>query len=631
MKRLKGELNIEAWERRLSRWQAEAKRAAAVLAFRVFPHPTGSLYELRAAALKVGPLPRFFSADVREVDPTLNDDLLELYGRAGQALQNRFAFFGSPQAFEQGIDWEPPQSPSWRAELHAGDYLLDLACTFRISGEGVYARQLRYLIADWIAANPPLLGIGWEPHVLARRLRNWFLASDLARDDGERDQDFLAVVTRSLALQTIILLDRLEGLPSPSARIAGSRALLCASRFFQGERAIDVRGRGLTLLATDKDGLAAEPWPAARLERAAALMEWNLFSRPSEDTGFLESELEAALAAVEAVLAPDGSMPLIGPAARLAQDELADLAALAAVRLRRPAWKSLAGKFGILPYLLLGEPGNEQFQYLQETPWTVQDTVDPAEGILRLSGPGESALIISSTLPSAREDHQDFSSYELGVNGHRVVVDSGGFAPDESGYFPRARAHNLLLVDGQEPRWPGSDDAIADFQECTGDDTRLQISDSGFEFLGLRHDRAWFRLEGGAWLILDWLRGPGVHDCTSVIHLYPTFQIGVGQGTALAHSRASNIPLVPVGRDLPLLSVFHGDHPQFPGWYSPEFGVKFATAVLVLHWSKVALPWVGGLLIASRPGERFHLNHVDADTGRVGLEWSGRAFDLQMK
>ena len=130
---------------------------------------------IAAAGFEPAPTPHFFSTDVRQISPTLNDDLLELYGRAGQVLANRFAFFNSPQAFDEGIDWEPPQTPSWRAELHACDYAFDLACTFRISGEEVYARQLRYLIAHWIASNPPGSRHRLATAGLARRMRNWML------------------------------------------------------------------------------------------------------------------------------------------------------------------------------------------------------------------------------------------------------------------------------------------------------------------------------------------------------------------------------------------------------------------------------------------------------------------------
>ena len=179
-----------------------------------------------------------------------------------------------------------PKRPSWRAELHAGDYVLELACTFRISGEEVYARQLRYVIAHWIASNPPASGTGWQPHVLARRLRNWMLSADFARSDWERDAEFGNLVAKSLALQMAFLLSQLDSLPSSAARLDASRALLCASRFFAGNKAREAWQSGFDLLASELAVSRAEPWPHARLAKAQALMEWNLLSAPGADSAF---------------------------------------------------------------------------------------------------------------------------------------------------------------------------------------------------------------------------------------------------------------------------------------------------------------------------------------------------------
>ena len=624
----------EGIERRVARWHATLKAAVANLAFHSVPWLASAFLEMDAAALRAGPIPRFFSTAVRQIHPTLNDDLLELYGRAGQALENRFAFFNSPQSFDREIDWEPPQTPSWRAELHAGDYLLDLACTYRISCEELYARHLRYLMAHWIAANPPFRGTGWEPYVLARRLRNWMLSSDLARNDWESHPDFRGMVTRSLALQTAFLLNRQGELHSPGARLDASRALLCASRFFQGTATAAVRGEGLKLLATeDRSSPAASP-PSLRLARAQALMEWSLYSEAGEDAAFLEVELENALTELEATLLPNGSLPLFGPEARLAHDELADLAALAAVRFQSSSWKSLAGKFGIIPYLLLGEPGNSQYQKLPETLWTPRDYFDAKTEDFRLAGADNSAIVITAHVPSSPADHHDYLSYELSMQGHRLVVDSGGFAPEELAYFPGAKAHNVLLVDGYEPRWgngEGSRHPDAEFQESGPDFVRLQLADPGFGFLGLRHERAWFRLANGAWVVLDRLDGEGSHRCTSLLHFYPTFEIGAGDSRFLVRSRALSFTVLPLGHLPPTASVSSGDRGDFPGWYSPEFGVKFPASVLALRWENIHAPWLGGILILGGSGSDFRRHEVESDSRTVRMEFSDNVYSLRME
>ena len=263
--------NLDGLERHFHRWRSRARIGALRCAFRAFPLLAGSALEIAAAEFAPARVPFYFSTDVRQIDPALNDDLLDLYGRAEQVLENRFAFFNSPQSFQAGLNWAPPQSPSWRAELHACDYVLDLACTYRISREDVYARQLRYLIAHWIASNPPVLGTGWQPHVLARRIRNWMLSADFARSDWERDAQFSSLVAKSLALQVTFLLSQLDSLSTPPARLDASRALLCASRFFKGGGAREAWQSGFDLLAREPAFSPVEPWPHSRLEKAQVM------------------------------------------------------------------------------------------------------------------------------------------------------------------------------------------------------------------------------------------------------------------------------------------------------------------------------------------------------------------------
>ena len=623
--------DLDGLDRRLRQVRARAGMFAARAAFRTLPRLARPALEMAAAGLQLAPPPRFFSTHVRQIAPTLNDDLLELYGRGGQVVAGRFAFFNSLQAFEHGMDWEPPQSPAWRAELHAFDYALDLASLFRISREEEYARRLRYMIAHWVASNPPARGIGWQPHVLARRVRNWMLSADLARDDWERDGEFTGLVGESIRLQLAFLLGVLDALSTAAARLDASRALLCASRYFAGSKAREVGRLGFDLLVRELADSQPEPWPQARLLKAQTLMEWHLWSGDEGNSAFLRRALQAALDDLQAALSVDGSLPLLGPEARLAQDDLSDLAALAAVSLNSEAWKSLAGKFGILPYLILGEDGEHQFDSLAETDWAAQDGAAPGQGLLRLAGPRQSSLVAGAHLPSTPEEHRDFTSYELMLNGHRLVVDSGGFAPGSHEYFPRAQAHNVLLVDGQEPRWhDAAGPARAELKLFPGA-SRLQLSDPGYAFLGVHHQRFWFRLDAEAWLIVDRLEGAGVHRCASLLHFYPTFEVLAEDDRFRVRSRARNYTVIPVGDPKPATSISRGDDAQFPGWYSPEYGVKFPAAVLALEWAGMDLPWVGGILIAGSTLERPTRVEVSAEAASVRLELAGTVYDLPVE
>jgi hypothetical protein len=329
---------------------------------------------------------------------------------------------------------------------------------------------------------------------------------------------------------------------------------------------------------------------------------------------------------------PNGTLPLIGPQARLNHDELSDVAALAAVTLECPEWKNRAGGFGILPHLWLGEHGKERFERLPDIRCPPRDQVHSTREILRMEGPQNSALVVAARLPHSTHEHQDFTSYELTLDDHRVVVDSGGYSPEETAYFPLARAHNVLLVDGRDPQWARAEGSREiEFERIRLDCARAQISDCSFAFLGVRHSRAWFRLAENDWLILDRLEGQGVHHCTSLTHFYPSFELMADDGRIVARSRGRSILVMPVGSAEPRASFTRGDHPQFAGWYSPELGVKFAAPVLILDWAEVELPWVGGTLISSRANQSVRQLNADAGQACVTLEIAGRTYECGMK
>ncbi len=136
------------------RWSALATAAVKLLS-QALPGLAAASLQVEAARFAAPSIPRLFSTHLRPLDPSLNEDLLELYGRAERAMSNHFTFFNRHRNFDAEIDWEAPEGQAWLSELHSFDYALDLGLTYRISGERRYARHLRYLIAHWIAENPP--------------------------------------------------------------------------------------------------------------------------------------------------------------------------------------------------------------------------------------------------------------------------------------------------------------------------------------------------------------------------------------------------------------------------------------------------------------------------------------------
>ncbi len=618
------------------RWRSRLKRAAFRLTCREVPRLLAAIVRVEAARWGSPRIPCIFSTDLQPLDSSLNENLLTLFGRSNQVLDNRFAFQNRLRTFEGGIDWEVEESPAWLAELHAFDYALDLAMTYRISAEEKYARHLRYLVAHWIAENVPGRVPGWSLDSLARRVRNWILAADLSRAHWEHDREFRDIVVESLTLQCAYLRASVPCEANGLLALDSARALLLASRLFRGDGRKELRRTAFVLLhrvlAARVRGEAGwgRPNPVLRLALAAALLECVIVEPETTESADVLSSLPHVLDDVEGLLLPDGNLALLGPPQR---EELTHIASLAAVLLMDARWKSLADGFGVYPYLLLGEEGRRRFRSLPERTWKPEQSFSGQSGCARLVGPDSSAVIISDGQPPSDDDHADHLSFEMAIQGQRVIVDSGNYAGEgepENEAFASAGSHNLLLIDGRAPRYCPAlarGGLTQQWRQGTGY-LGIGVEDGGYDYLGIRHTRSWFLVDDRFWLIVDRLDGRGTHQVTSLLHYYPTFDLELRSDRALARTRVEAVTVIPVGSSLPAMQVSRGDRGDFPGWYAPRTGIKYRASVLILNWSNLCFPWLGGEIIVQGDQPALSARLVHFHSERIEIEVEGKSFLL---
>jgi len=332
---------------------------------------------------------------------------------------------------------------------------------------------------------------------------------------------------------------------------------------------------------------------------------------------------------------PDGNLPLFGSMAHSPGDALEDLFALAAVRLGEPRWKSLAGRFGIIPYMLLGEEGKANFESLPDCAFSHRPCTRSASGLYGFHNEGGSTLLVNARPPETGPAHRDFLTYHLSIRGQQVIVDSGAFMPPSHRapeYFASRVAHNILLVDGERPRTLALRPQSSNPEGWTSGAgyTSLRLDNPGIGFLGPEHERAWFSLDAGAWVVLDRLQGRGAPRVVSLLHFYPTFEVAVGSQKAVARSRSFAATVIPVGCPPQRIVATKGDHAEFPGWYSPDFGVKYPASVLALEWAPVKSPWVGGYLIVPGDGLDCRAEVFDAASRELSIEVFGKRYFLPL-
>lgn len=346
------------------------------------------------------------------------------------AAEATFTFVGQTLSFDEGtIDWHPVEANRlWRYNLHYFDYLLD-------ESRSLDTRD--HLISDWIAYNPLGTADGWEPYSTSLRIVNWvtfFLRSESAR---ALDPAWL----RSLYGQALWLERNIEYHILANHYLKNGLAMLFAGTFFVGADAERWLALGLRILCeeTEEQMLA----DGGHYERSAmyhaiacqdVLDALNLFRAdtvmvPDDVIRRLEAKAEAGIRYLFDILHPDGEIPLFNDAAMGIAPSAAALAAYAATILGRPV--RLAG----------------------DSPAVINK---PDTGYFGVRA-GEDILLVDCGAlgPDYQPGHGhcDTLSFELSLDGRRVVVDSGthGYENDELRAILRGTAaHNTVKVEASE-------------------------------------------------------------------------------------------------------------------------------------------------------------------------------------
>jgi uncharacterized heparinase superfamily protein len=480
--------------------------------------------------------------------------------------EHAFCFLNQEKTFSDGgIDWASKEmSKLWRYNLHYFDYLFDAGRSHDV--------QVR-LISDWIAKNPLGTGIGWEPYTLSLRIANWI--KFFLQNDAPIQEEWL----QSLYRQALWLEKNIEYHILANHYLKNGVALFFAGIYFEGARADRWIKKGLKILLDEvaeqflADGGHYERSP---MYHSICVIDYldvlNLAqnSQPVislEETTQFRQRITASLNFLNDICLPDNEIALFNDSA-----------------------------FGIAP------TPSQIFEYARRVIGYEPPARPPGLAIYEQSASGyytcrkeEDAIIIDCGQigPDYQPGHAhcDTLSYELAINGRRVIVDSGVFdyeASPERAYARSTKAHNTVVVDGEEQSEIWGVFRVArrarPIQACIE-----QKADGSVRFTGA-HD-GYARLTGKpihkrcmsydgqqSWVIEDMLEGRGAHRMESYIHIHPDFQA--------AESGASIRVLEPNGSPIAIIETLEAGQMRVEqGWYFPEFGVKRENHVIVFTCS----------------------------------------------
>ncbi len=334
----------------------------------------------------------------------------------------RFLNISSP-AEPDHIDWHPAnRSRLWRYNLHYFDYL---------HWDSIPEQYKTAYIENWIAANPQGTADAWEPYTLSLRVVNWI------KFFNSREH-VPAVWQQSLINQVYWLQHNLEHHILANHYYKNAKALLFAGVWFKDERGAEFLQRGQRLLVEQtreqvlEDGGHYERSPMYHcivLEDCldvVNLMQGSPELFADEHVAVVSDAASRMLRFVDEVRGADGRIPLFNDAAFGIAAEPAELLDYGS---RLLGYEPLAPPRQPAP-VRYPQSGYYGYRYNRDSLIIDCGAVGPNYQ------PGHT--------------HCDMLSFELCLDGRRVVVDSGvhGYDDDDTRHYLRSTAaHNTVTPD----------------------------------------------------------------------------------------------------------------------------------------------------------------------------------------
>ena len=458
---------------------------------------------------------------------------------------------------------DPSQSKLWLYNLHYFDDLNAHNAAERIDWH-------RQLIQRWIEENPPGFGNGWEPYPTSLRIINW---TKWALNGNILQPEWL----HSLAVQTRWLRKHLEWHLLGNHLFVNAKALIIAGLFFEGPEADRWFNKGMDIIVRElpeqvlADGGHFERstmYHALALEDLLDLINITTVhsSIPERWQSFI-STWPAIAARMWAWLAgmchPDGEIAFFNDAALDIAPSPQEL-------------KKFADKLGLTTTVA---PHNG-LTHLVESGY-VRLQGDKAVAILDVAPVGPDYLLGHA--------HADTLSFELSLQGQRLVVNSGTSVYGSNAERHRQRgtaAHSTVEIDAENSSevWAGFRVARRAYPfglkiEENADFISVRCAHDGYRRLPGKpiHRRSW-QMTDKYLRVSDNIEGL-FHKGIARFHFHPDVQ-------ALFGDSPENGTLRQGGKQIASWRVVKGKARLVPGTYHPGFGRSVANQCLEVTLSK---------------------------------------------
>ena len=500
----------------------------------------------------------------------------------------RFTAVGRTLELGDPPDWELEAPALWRFNLHYFAWL-----------DALPRDEQRRLVLDWIERYPPSpLRPGWMPYPLSLRLRHW---ATLASDASGWPPPERARLVASIEAQAECLADTLEYHLRGNHLLESAITLKLLAACFRGPAVARWERRADAILAAELaeqfllDGGHIERSPMYHAQLAHGLLDLlNVLPEADETRLRIERQIIGILGFVSAMRHPDGEIALFNDSAVGIAPEPAALL-----------------DYGRRLGLDAPEYASRSFPETGYHVWRA----------------GSDALIVDAGpigpdyVPA--HAHGDIFSFELSLEGRRVVVD-GGTSSYETGaerdWARSTRAHNTVEIAGSDQaEFFG---AFRVGRRGRPRDVAARVSAEGLQLSGW-HD-GYRRLAGrpihrrelqlaaeAALLVWDTVESPVAQTAVSRVRFAPGARVRLeGKDSAAIEAGGMTLALHSFGARLALEE----------GYYAQRFGERVPCPVLALY--KDAGPEFGYALARASARPR-----IDA----TGAQVAGRTLERRSR
>ncbi len=507
----------------------------------------------------------------------------------------------APRAFYADVPYLNPEHGDHKViwELNRHQYFLQLGRAAWLTGDERYPRAICSQIDEWLADNPPLVGINWASMLeLGFRSLAWTWALHCLLGVRERfstDSPWLVDMLVALDRQLTHIERHLSYYFSPNTHLTGEALALYVVGTALPELAASRRwadtGRRILLEEIGRQILN----DGGHVERSTHYQRYTLdFYLLATQTARLAGDPDSAdrfgdaarraAAFTRTIAGADGRLPLIGdddggmlwPITGRPCNDVRDSLALAGAVLQSPelaAWGPAEETMWI---------GAADADRLDTRSALARSTLFPDTGyfVARESDGSHGVFDVGPHgYRNGGHAHADALSLTLSVRGRPLLIDPGTstytMSPTLRDRLRSSSSHNTVTIDGRSqsvPAGPFHWQSTVDAQPgaCRRNPAFDWIEAAHDGYRPVQHRRSVVRTRRAGWLVVDAIAGPGSHTAAAHWHIDPAWQLVIDRGRLrLSHPDGESWWMLVAGGSI---SRHRGDHERGLGWSAPVYG-----------------------------------------------------------